>query len=120
MDRGGEPIHEPTNERKPWNGKQIGKLLLIVTVADPEWFTAKGKPIIYTRTFVELYKWRNYRQVHEIHGMVGLDKWHAPTAENPCNLSAHCIIELSSVLRSAHVVSRDQDRMFFYISNYID
>ena len=56
MDRGGEPIHKPTNERKPWNGKQIGKLLLIVTVADPEGFTAKGKPITYTRALVELYK----------------------------------------------------------------
>ena len=53
---GGEPIHEPTNKRKPWNGKQIGKLLLIVTVADPERFTAKNKPVIYTGAFVELYK----------------------------------------------------------------
>ena len=52
----GELIHEPTNERKLWNGKQIRKLLLIVTVADPERFTAKSKPITYTGAFVELYK----------------------------------------------------------------
>ena len=56
IDRGGEPIYEPTNKRKPWNKKQIGKLLLIVTIADLEWFTAKGKPITYTRVFIELYK----------------------------------------------------------------
>ena len=117
---GGKPIHEPTNERKPWNGKQIGKLLLIVTVADPERFTAKGKPITYTGAFVEFYKWRNRGQVHEIYGMVELDKWHASTAENPRNLGAHCIIEVSLVLRSAHVVPRDQDRMVFYVNNYID
>ena len=117
---GGEPIHEPTNERKSWNGKQIGKLLLIVTVADPEWFMAKSKPITYTRAFVELYKWRNRGQVHEIHGMVELEKWHVSTAENPRNLGAHHIIEVSSVLRSAHVVPRDQDRAVFYVNNYID
>ena len=117
---GGEPIHEPTNERKPWDGKQIGKLLLIVTIADPERFMAKGKPITYTGAFVELYKWRNRGQVHEIHGMVELDKWHASTAENPRNLGAHRIIEVSLVLRSAHVVPRDQDRMVFYVNNYID
>ena len=93
---------------------------MIVTVADPERFTAKGKPITYTGAFVELYKWRNRGQVHEIHEMVELDKWHASTAENPCNLGAHRIIEVSLVLRSAHVVPRDQDRMVFYVNNYID
>ena len=71
---GGESINEPTNERKPWNGKQIGKLLLIVTIAEPKRFTAKGKPITYTGAFVEFYKWRNRGQVHEIHGMVELEK----------------------------------------------
>ena len=41
-------------------------------------------------------------------------------AENPRNLGAHRIIEVSLVLRSAHVVPRDQDRMVFYVNNYID
>ena len=91
-----------------------------MTVADPERFTAKNKPITYTRAFVELYKWRNSRQVHKIYKMVELDKWHALMAENPCNLSAHCIIEVSLVLHSANVVPRDQDKMVFYVNNYID
>ena len=69
---------------------------------------------------MELYKWKNRGQVHEIHGMVELDKWHASTAENPRNLGAHRIIEVFLVLRSAHVVPRDQDRMVFYVNNYID
>ena len=55
MDRGGEPINRPSNKGKPWNGKLIGRLLLTVTVADPERFTPKGKPVIYTGAFVELY-----------------------------------------------------------------
>ena len=107
MDKGGEPIHEPTNEKKPWNRKQIGKLLLIVIVADLKWFRAKSKPIIYTGAFVELYKWKNRGQVNEIHGIVKLNKWHATIAENPRNLGAHCIIEVFLILRCAHVVPRD-------------
>ncbi len=45
---------EPRNERMTWNDKLIGKLLLIVTMADPERFTLKGKPVTYTGVFVEL------------------------------------------------------------------
>lgn len=89
-------------------------------VADPEWFTAKDKPITYIEAFVELYKQKNRRQVHEIYGMVELDKWHASTAKNPRNLRAHRIIEVSLVLRSVYVVSKDQDRMVFYVNNYIN
>lgn len=36
MDWEGEPINKPGNERKSQNGKQIGKLLLTITVADLE------------------------------------------------------------------------------------
>ena len=37
------------------NGKLIGKILLIVTVADLEQFILKSKPITYIEAFVELY-----------------------------------------------------------------
>ncbi len=117
---GGEPEDGPLNDRKPWNGKQIGKLLLTVTVADPERFTAKDKPITYTGAFVELYNWRNRGQVHEIHGIVELERWRASTAEHPRNLGAYRIVEISSILRSAHVVPRDQEKNVFYVNNYID
>ena len=43
------------NEVIPWKGKLIGKLLLIVIMADPERFTFKGKPITYIRVFIEFY-----------------------------------------------------------------
>ncbi len=62
----------------------------------------------------------NRGQVHEIHGMIELEKMCALIAENPRNLGAHRIIEISSVLCSAHVVSRDQDKFVFYVNNYID
>ena len=44
----------------------------------------------------------------------------ASIAENFCNLGAHRIIEISLVLRNAHMVPRDQDKFVFYVNNYID
>ncbi len=40
-------------------------------------------------------------------------------AKHLCNLSAHRIIEISSFLRITHVVPRDQERIVFYVNNYI-
>ena len=45
---------EDLNNTKPWNRKQIEKLLLIVTIANSDRFTAKSKPITYIGAFVEL------------------------------------------------------------------
>ena len=89
-------------------------------VANPEQFTSKYKLVTYTGTFVELYNWRNRGQVHEIHVMIKLEKMRALTVENLRNLSAHRIIEISSVLRRAHVIPRDQDKFVFYVNNYSD
>ncbi len=114
--RGGEP----RNERRSWNGKLIRKLLLTVIVADPEWFTPKSKLVTYTEVLVELYNWRNHGQIHEIYGMIKLEKMRVSITENSHNLGAYWIIEISSILRSAHVVPRDQDNLVFYINNYIE
>ncbi len=94
--------------------------MLTITVADPERFTPKGKPHTYTGALVEPYNCRNCGQVHEIHGMIELKKMCASIAENPRNLGAHRIIEISLVLCSAYVVPRDQDKVVFYVNNYID
>ena len=89
-------------------------------IADPERFTPKNKPVTYTGAFVKLYNWKNGGQVQEIQGMIEFEKMRALTAENPRNLGAHWIIEISSVLRSAHMVPRDHDKFVFYVNNYID
>ena len=50
--------------------------------------------------------------------MVELEKMHTLIAKNPHNLGARWIIEISLVLRSAHVVPRDQDKVVFYVNDY--
>lgn len=96
------------------------KLLLTVTVADPEQFTPKGKPLIYTRAFVKLYNWKKHKQIYEIYKMIELEKMHALTTNNLCNLGPHRIIEIFLILQSAYVVLWDQDKVVFYINNYIN
>ncbi len=52
--------------------------------------------------------------------MVELEKMHASMAEYSRNLGAYCIIEIFSILRNAHIVSKDQEKIVFYVNNYID
>ncbi len=76
-------------------------------MVDPERFIPKDEPVTYIGALVELYNWKNRGQVHEIHGMIELEKMRALIAENPCNLGAYCIIEIFSVLCNAYMVPRD-------------
>ena len=52
--------------------------------------------------------------------MIEFKKMCTSIAENSRNLSAHRIIEISSVIRNTHVLLRNQDKFVFYINNYID
>ena len=52
--------------------------------------------------------------------MVELKKMCILITKNPHNLGAHWIIEIFLVLYSAYMVPRDQNKVVFYINNYID
>ncbi len=94
--------------------------MLTVTVVNPKRFTPKNKLVTYTGALVELYNWKNHGQVHKIHRMIELEKMRGLITENLCNLGAHWIIEISLVLHSTHMVSKDQDNVVFCVNNYID
>lgn len=44
---------------------------------------------------------------------------HALTAKNPSNFAFHDIIEISLVLHSYYVISKNQKEFIFWIKNYI-
>lgn len=52
--------------------------------------------------------------------MIELKKMRILTVENLYNLSAYQIINIFVVLRSTHVVPKDQNEFVFYINNYIN
>ncbi len=98
----------------------IERLLLIVTVADPQQSNRKGKPMMYTGVFVEIYNWRSRGLVHETHRMVELETYPISRAENSLNLGGQRFYKISEVLRSAQVVPRGTEDNTFYLNNYID
>lgn len=91
-----------------------------MTIVNLDQFTAKGKPITYTKAFIKLYNQKNRIQVHEIYGMVELEKWCILIAKHHCNLGIYYIVEISTILRKAYFILRDQERNVFYINKYIN
>lgn len=91
-----------------------------MTIADSEQIITKGKLIIYIGVFVELYNQKNHEQVYEIHEIIKFESWRTSIAWNSCILGAYYFIKIFLVLRSSHVVPRDQEKTVFYINNYTD
>ncbi len=98
----------------------IGRLLLTVTVADPQRSNRKKKPMVYTGAFVEIYNRRSRELVYETHRMIKLEKYPISRAENPLNPGGQRFYKISEVLQSAHVVPRDTEGNTFYLNNYIN
>lgn len=88
-------------------------------VADPEWFILKVHLVIYIKAFVELYNQKIREQVHKILEMIKFEKMHTSTVDNFCNLGGDQVIKISSILQTAYVVSRDQEKVVLHINNYI-
>lgn len=52
--------------------------------------------------------------------MIKFKKWRNLTAKHPHNFDAYFIVKISSILRNIYIVSRDQEKIEFYVNNYID
>ena len=52
--------------------------------------------------------------------MVELETIHVSTAKHFRNLGAYCIVKISSILRSIHIVLKNSEKIEFYINNYIN
>ena len=52
--------------------------------------------------------------------MIEFEKMRTLIAKNPCNLITHWIIEIFSIPRNAYIVIRDQNKVVFYVNDYIN
>lgn len=52
--------------------------------------------------------------------MIELGKMRTLTTKNFHNLGDYCIIEISLILHYIYFVSRDQNKVLFYVNNYIN
>ena len=89
-------------------------------MVDPDRFIFKDKPTIYTGSLIILYNWRNRGQVHELYGIIELEKMCALITKNLYNLGIYRIIKILLVLCSTHIRSKDQNKFMVYVNNYIN
>lgn len=102
------------------NGKRVGQLQLIFTAYDPEQLDDTGQPARVTGAFVKLLKPRKHGQYHEVHGMIELELPPNPQP-NSRTLGPNRIYDMTTILRSAHVVPATLDTSsVFLLNNYID
>ena len=91
----------------------------IVTVVDDSQRDSKGAPVQYTGALINLLRLRNNEQVHSVHGMVEVEDWPEVRTQNPRNIGHRCFFNMSTVLRSAHIIPTDNTSVY-YINNYVD
>ena len=108
------------NEKILWNNKLLGKLLLNVIVADLKCFILKDKLVIYTKTFIEPYNWKNHKQIYEIYMIIKFKKLNTLITKNPHNFGIHSMIKILLVIYNNHIISKNQDKIVFYVNNYIN
>ncbi len=75
----------------------IRKMLLIVTIADPQQSNQKRKLMMYTRTFVEIYNWHSKGLVYKTYRMIKLEKYPISRTENLLNLGGQQFYKISKV-----------------------
>lgn len=85
-------------------------------VTDSERFIIKNKLI----TFIELHNRKDDKHVYEIYEMIEFEEMYVLIVENFHNLDLYWIIEISLILYSINVTPRNQNKVIFYVINYIN
>jgi hypothetical protein len=101
------------------DGRQVGQVQAIVTVIDDSRRDSKGVPVHYTGAFIDLLHPKHNGHVHSVHGMVEVEDWPQMRSQNPCNIGHCCFFDMSTILRSAHVIPTGNAGVY-YINNYVD
>lgn len=69
---------------------------------------------------IEFYNEINYRKIYEIYRIFEFEKISTLMAKNLFKLNAYQIIKILLVLYNTYKVLKNQDKLIFYINNYIN
>ena len=100
-------------------GRRVGQIQAIVSVLDYATRNANGTPARYTGAFIDLLHLKNSGKPNKVHGMIEVEDWPVPRAKNPRMLGHRCFFEMSTILRSAHIIPSGTPGMY-YINHYVD
>ena len=113
------PEHQENGSARG-SGRSIGRLKLLFTVIDHERKDDRGKCMKYPGIFLEMLKWRNSGDPFRSHGMLEVEIQQASKSVHPRKLVGQRIYDISTVIRSAHLVPKDLNQTIFYVNNFID
>ena len=69
-------------------GKMVGQLQLIITVADPERKNEQGNCVKYSGALIKLLRFQNSGVINHRHGMVEVETWLRDDVWNPQGIGA--------------------------------
>lgn len=91
---------------------------LILNIIDLNALDSKGKPVKYNSALLKLLWTQNKEIPSKITDMVELQLWPMRMVQNPWTLRALKMFDMSSIVRSVHMVPNRKSR--FYVNNYSD
>jgi hypothetical protein len=96
--------------------KIIKQLQLIMTIINSQRVDEHHKSIRYCETFVNVMKSRNNEKFNDITEMISLKAWSRNHAANLRFLKFNRVNDVSSIIKSVHVMSNDKREL--YVNNY--
>jgi hypothetical protein len=90
-----------------------------VSVLDYATRNADGTLAQYTGAFIDLLRLKNSSKPNKVHGIVEVEDWLVLGAKNPRKLGHRCFFEISTILRSAHIIPLGTSGMY-YINHYVN
>lgn len=96
------------------------KLLVTVTIANREYFSFQSKTVTYIGVFFEFFNQSNYRQVYVINKRVGIKEMYSLTRKKFFKIYVYQIIEIFFALNYPYIISKNQEKLIFYLNNHID
>ncbi len=95
------------------------QLQIIITVYDLLHQDDNEKSVQYSRTLIELLKFKNNEVLNALHNMIEIKQWSKNTVKKSWYLECWWFYNMNTILWSAHLISTESKK-FFYVNNYID
>ena len=110
-----------SDNQHSWDERMIEQLQLVIIVLNRKRHDRKSKPLRYIDAMIELLKMRNKNVIDIIHDMIEMKKWSKSTNACSRDLTNRRFYILTSIIRSAHVISEAESSSHVdYINNLID
>ncbi len=100
------------------NDKLIKQIQVIMTIENSKKVINQTKSNIYFEVLLNLMRSRNKDISNEIFDMIELQSWSKKIFKNSKRLDVKRFFDMSSILRSAHMISNKRNE--YYVNNYID